>query len=83
MASLELCSQYDYAKKALVLYRKNEKSQNPFLLSLDVNAIEMLLKSIIDLMFTLPDEENITEVDVIIKNSQIDFSCKRKQIAWL
>ena len=30
MASLELCSQYDYAKKALVLYRKNEKSQNPF-----------------------------------------------------
>ena len=48
MASLELCSQYDYAKKALALYRKNEKSQNPFLLSLGVNAIEMLLKSIIE-----------------------------------
>ena len=27
MASLELCSQYDYAKKALALYRKNEKIQ--------------------------------------------------------
>ena len=28
MASLELCSQYDYAKKALALYRKNEKSSS-------------------------------------------------------
>ena len=41
----------------------------------------ILEKTMMDLMFTLPDEENITEVDVIIKNGQIDFSCKRKQIA--
>lgn len=34
-----------------------------------------------DLMFTLPDEENITEVDVIIKNGQIDFTYIRKEIA--
>lgn len=41
----------------------------------------ILEKTMMDLMFTLPDEENITEVDVIIKNSQIDFTCKRKEIA--
>lgn len=41
----------------------------------------ILEKTMMDLMFTLPDEENITEVDVIIKNGQIDFSCKRKEIA--
>lgn len=41
----------------------------------------ILEKTMMDLMFTLPDEENITEVDVIIKNGQIDFTCKRKEIA--
>lgn len=41
----------------------------------------ILEKTMMDLMFTLPDEENITEVDVIIKNGQIDFTYKKKQIA--
>lgn len=41
----------------------------------------ILEKTMMDLMFTLPDEENITEVDVIIKNGQIDFTYIRKEIA--
>lgn len=59
MASVELTSQTDYAKKALAFYRKNEKSQNPFVLSLGVNVIEQLLKSIIEQESGLiPDELN-------------------------
>jgi len=34
-----------------------------------------------DLMFTLPDEENVTEINVIINNGKIDFEYVRKEIA--
>ena len=83
MASLELCSQYDYAKKALALYRKNEKSQNPFLLSLGVNAIEMLLKSIIEQESGIIPEELDThyllEICTEINKMRIQQMCKEIQ----
>lgn len=41
----------------------------------------ILEKTMNDLMYTLPDEEDITEVDVVIKDNHINFSYKRKEIA--
>lgn len=41
----------------------------------------ILEKTMMDLMFTLPDEENVTEINVIINNGKIDFEYVRKEIA--
>ena len=41
----------------------------------------ILEKTMMDLMFNLPDEQNVTEINVIINNDKIDFEYIRKEIA--
>ena len=41
----------------------------------------ILEKTMTDLMFTLPDEENVTEINVVVHDDKIDFECIRKEIA--
>ena len=41
----------------------------------------ILEKTMMDLMFTIPDETDVTEIDVIVKDNHIDFTYKRKEIA--
>lgn len=44
----KLTSQTDFAVSAYNLYKKVEKSQNPYVLSLGANVVELLLKSIVE-----------------------------------